>query len=627
MSDDSNRSNSWISVCALGAGTAGMLALSLNCRSAAGLAATFLTAMGFIVATVGHVRMRLLHTEEIEREEFESLKRQRTGSELFSTEEDIFRSRQSRQLFDRWMVPLACLLLCLGNAAWVWWMWRSSRKVADRLLAEPVLAAKATMAMALYGLIALFFFVLGKYASGLSQSSQFRALRSAASHLLLSALGSGIACIVCAAAWAGFPKWDFVVAYVWMAFAALVVLELLVTLVLEIYRPRTGKKQSRLIYESRLVGMLGEASGLFKTAANALDYQFGFKVSETWFFRYLEKAAVWLVLFEAVLFWLSTSVVLIDPQEQGCIERLGRLAKSRGVLEPGFHLKWPWPIEQAFVISTRTAQSFNVGFVPDEEMDKIRTLVWTQAHYKKEYNMLVACRETVENTSSDDREQPVPVNLLAAGIPVQYCITNLLDWSYRHANGPVLLEELASREVIRYLASVDIEQLMSVERRAAAQELKQRIQQSASQQNLGVDILFVGLQDIHPPISVAPAYEQVIGATQERESTILKAQEYKAGQVPLALAEASRIVSVARAESATRTISASAIGGLFTNQLAAWQMSPSVYEARVYNEMIKQAVAPTRKYVLTTTNSGAWYWLNLEDKIRDLSDIKIKPAK
>ena len=65
----------------------------------------------------------------------------------------------------------------------------------------------------------------------------------------------------------------------------LVALETLIQLVLEIYRPRVKGKIERPLYESRLVGLLGQPEGLITTAAQALDYQFGFKVSETWFYR------------------------------------------------------------------------------------------------------------------------------------------------------------------------------------------------------------------------------------------------------------------------------------------------------------------------------------------------------
>ena len=75
------------------------------------------------------------------------------------------------------------------------------------------------------------------------------------------------------------------------ALLGLIAVETLINLVLEIYRPRVKGKVERPLYESRLVGLLGQPEGLITTAAQALDYQFGFKVSETWFYRFFREGA------------------------------------------------------------------------------------------------------------------------------------------------------------------------------------------------------------------------------------------------------------------------------------------------------------------------------------------------
>ncbi len=60
-------------------------------------------------------------------------------------------------------------------------------------------------------------------------------------------------------------------------------------LLLEIYRPRVKGKVARPVYDSRFAGLLGQPESLFTTAAKTIDYQFGFNVSETWFFQLVKK--------------------------------------------------------------------------------------------------------------------------------------------------------------------------------------------------------------------------------------------------------------------------------------------------------------------------------------------------
>ena len=263
--------------------------------------------------------------------------------------------------------------------------------------------------------------------------------------------------------WAGFPKADFYVARVLCGLLGLVALETLVQLVLEIYRPRVKGKVERPLYESRLVGLLGAAGRAdspprrrrWITSSGSRFPRPG----STAFRR--EIAGVRAAAGGGPL--LSTCVVFIEPGEQALLERFGRAATGRTVLGPGAHLKWPWPIDQVYRFGTEQIQSFNVGFVPDPARERESTILWTVSHYKEEFNLLVASgdEQASSATNRPAGEQAVPVNLLVVGIPVQYHITNLLAWAYDHASPQALLQQAATREIVRYLAGVDLLNIMS----------------------------------------------------------------------------------------------------------------------------------------------------------------------
>src|SRR5206468_4010564 len=144
----------------------------------------------------------------------------------------------------------------------------------------------------------------------------------------------------------GFPKVDLNIARVMCVIVGLIAVETLLGLLLEIYRVRLKGKETRLLYESRLVGLLGQPEAIITTAAHALDYQFGFKVSDTWFYKFLEKALAWLVLAQLGLLLLSTCFVFVDPGQQGLLERFGAPVPGREVVGPGLHLKLPWPVDR-----------------------------------------------------------------------------------------------------------------------------------------------------------------------------------------------------------------------------------------------------------------------------------------
>ncbi len=601
----------------LGAGLA--LGLSLSARSATGLVAGCFAGFGVLVVLLSWVQGWLRAAEAREQREIEDLKRAQPGSALFAAGAESLRARRSREFFEKWMVPLISLVLALAQGGVAWGLWR------HLATSQPLQVGQATLLMALFALLALSYFLLGKYAAGLARLPAHRLVRPAAGQLLFAAL---LSCLVVAASligWLGHPQVDRWLARALVIVLGTVALETGVALLLELYRPRTRDREAHPVYESRLVSLLSQPGGLLSTAAGTLDYQFGFKVSETWFYRWLERSFAWLLLLQAGLLWLTSTVVVVAPHEQATLERFGRLLETRGVLGPGLHFKLPWPAEQARVFSVGEVRGFNVGFVPDPQLEAERTLLWTRPHYREEINLLVASREQGDDAGNPDAA--VPVNLLTASIPVQFIVTNVLDWAYRHAEPALLLERLATREVAHYLVSVDMLEIMATGRREAADELRERIQERANREQLGVAILLVGLQDIHPPMQVAEAYEAVIGATQERERRILEARAYAAERVPLAGAESVRLVSEAQAARYAKVSLAAGQAGQFTNQLAAFLSSPAVYQRRAYLDAIVAGTRGARKYLLTSTNLQQDYWLNLEDKLRpDLLDVNVPAA-
>jgi regulator of protease activity HflC (stomatin/prohibitin superfamily) len=603
------------------------MALARYAHAAAGVVGGAFLGLGFLVAVVSYFQMRLAERERQEQLELEDLKKGAGGASLFGEAAgDTFPARRAREQFQRVLVPIFTVLLFLlqGGTAWAAWRWLRT--------APPPVVNRATITLALYALFALVLFLLGKYSAGLARLDRQRLLRPGAAYLMLGSLVCCIVAVTEAAAWFGFPKVD---AHVGRAFAVLLALtaaETLIGLVLEIYRPRVRGQEVRLLYESRLIGLLGQPGGLITTAAHALDYQFGFKVSETWVYKFLEKALAWIILLQLAAAFVSTTFVIIEPNEQGLLERFGRPAGGRSVLGPGLHFKWPWPIDRVFRYPTGTIGEFRVGVVPDADMEQERTLLWTRSHYGEEVNMLVASRDAGARSDSPGGEKPVPANLIVVSIPVHFQITNLVAWAYHHADSQALLERLANREVVRYLASADLDVLIGGGRIAAGETLRRRIQDRAQALGLGVQILFVGLQDLHPPIGnrtvpVAAAFEAVVGAMQQKQTNILAAQAYAAEKIPSAHAEATNLVARAQSQAVLKVQTAAAEATRFTNQLQVFRASPVVYTNRTYLEALVRAITPVRKYVLGTTNTQDILILNLEEQVRPdlLSGVILPP--
>jgi regulator of protease activity HflC (stomatin/prohibitin superfamily) len=318
-------------------------------------------------------------------------------------------------------------------------------------------------------------------------------------------------------------------------------------------------------------------------------------------------------------------VVFIEAGEEGLLEHCGRRVESRSPLGPGAHLKWPWPIDKVYRFRTEQIQTFTVGAATESAQERERYVLWSQAHHA-ETNFLVANRVqfSQEAAKQVSGKRTPPVSLLTVSVPVQFQITNLVDWAYNNEDAPALLEDVGTREVVRYLVGVDMNDIMSQGRQEAAHVLAERIQAAANRHELGARIISVDLGDLHPPVKVAPDYEKVIAATQTKQAKILAARADDIRTNALAGAQAANILNKANAERTAREISALAQAALFTNQIPAFEAAPSVYAERAYLQTFTRATANARKYVLLTTNTHDVLTFDLQESLaRSLLDVKV----
>jgi regulator of protease activity HflC (stomatin/prohibitin superfamily) len=591
-------------------------------NSLAGQAASIFLGLGALVAFISWFQMRLEENERLEKLEVEELARAKGDSTLFEAKDsEVFPARQARETFEKFFVPGFGVLLFLLEAGAAWLLWRWLGKTSNSIVPERAMAS-----LSLFAIFALLLFLFGRFSVTIARLENHRLLRPSSSFLLLGAYLCFITVLGIAGFKAEFAKADFYIARGLCVLLGLMAAEMLITLLLEIYRPRVKGKISRPIYDSRLVGILAQPESLFTTAAQALDYQFGFNVSETWFFKLLQKNLPALLLAQLAVLLLSTSVVFIEAGEQAVLERFGKPVAS-GVLTPGGHFKLPWPVDRVYRYRTEQIQSFSVGFTLDAESERLNTVLWTVPH-NKEVNFLVGnhVQATVasDNADANDASKAPPVSLITVSIPIQFQITDVMAWAYNNADPTNLLQSFATRAVVHYLAGVDLNDVMSQERALAAETLRTQIQAAADECKLGAKIVFVGLQDIHPPTTVAGDYEKVVGAEQTKLAKILDAQAYAISNLALADARAFTTTNVADAGRQRLEVSAFARAALFTNQIPAFAAAPSVYQQRAYFQTFAAATANARKYVLLVTNTQDVVIFNFEDKIReDLLNLNV----
>ncbi len=620
------------------------------------------------------VREELLEVEQLRKE------REAGGSTeaLFGGDEERLLLARRRLLWMyRWLLPVFTILiigLLVGLSLGYSWSW--STGVYDKTWAVPT---NETISFAFVVGASLLSFWLSRYATGMARQEDWRMLRAGAAYLMGNTL-SGVALAVTL----GLVHFQIVVpervlAYVLRITMLVVAGEILLNFVLDFYRPRQPGEEPRPAFDSRLFGLFCEPGGIARSIADAINYQFGFEVSSTWFYKLMQRAITPVLCFGVLTMFAMSCLVIVNEGEAVVIERFGRPLQSGRVLGadaqgpagldavgPGLHWKYPWPIDIAYRYPARRVQEAMVGIREElKEEDPAKALVWTVKHPSvPEITVIVATGAATGQPAAtqpailEDKavaaprsrsERSVAVGLLRMAMPIQYRIRDLEAWRTRFADPAAVFEALAYREVTRYAASVEIDQVIGADRKKMSEDLRARIQKEADDLGLGVQIVTLGLQGVHPPSEsdVAKQFERVIGA-QSKKQALIRAGESernrilsevcgdveRARQLAAAISKldapgvgpeesararqviddlfhgnaargirpitgrAAEIVAAARADMWRMINESRADADTFALELPVYRTAPRIYRMRRYMDVLEEGLRKIRKYLI-----------------------------
>ena len=231
----------------------------------------------------------------------------------------------------------------------------------------------------------------------------------------------------------------------------------------------------------------------------------------------------------------------------------------------------------------------------------------------------------------DANSEVSSISFLRLTIPIQFRIRpeGVMQFAYGNA-APVKALKCISEEVAtEYMASVAMMELMSSQRALAEKTMRERIQKRADACGLGIEVVSVIITGAHPPIErVAPAFQEVIGAMEQKETAILEAEAYSLKTLPESVAAAEELIENAKAYySSTRTV-AGAEAERFKSQLVTFNAMPRMFKLRGFLGFLEEDCKDMRKFVLTTKSETDVYQFNFEAKERlDLIDTDVSKIK
>lgn len=250
----------------------------------------------------------------------------------------------------------------------------------------------------------------------------------------------------------------------------------------------------------------------------------------------------------AFVAWLGTCFAQIESDEVGVVRRFGEVKAD---LQPGLHLRWPWPVETVTRVRPNELRTVEIGFrvVPDAQKNTEGN-TWTSGHSD---GIGRVTDEAVMITGDGDL-----VEILAT---VRYRVSDPRKYLFG-ARDPDGVVRSAAEAVLRELvASYRFLELLTVRRadleRAGLERLTRRLAEAAPD-GLGVELDGFTLHDLHPPPEVVKSYHDVAKAIQERDKMVNEATADALRMRRRAEEEADRVVKRAAADAHARTEDAKA---------------------------------------------------------------------
>jgi HflK protein len=361
-----------------------------------------------------------------------------------------------------------------------------------------------------------------------------------------------------------------------IGFTSFLITEALVRFAVRFYQPKSLRKPPGPAGSSLVLDALfGHGHGL-GSAVKGFEDLLGVKLREVWIVRYLRQTIELIIIGTVALGWLSTCFTSVPAGSRAVRMFFGRYQPIP--LSPGLHVTWPWPIEQLEVVETETIRQISLGF----DKDLSGPVLWNEPHFEGEQNLLVGDGES----------------LLTIDVPIFYRISDPVRYLEMTTDAEQALLALADRKLIQVTGSRDGFQIMTEQRAQIARQLRESLQQEVDQLGLGLQIVFVGLKDVHPPVDVAPAYQAVVSAQEEENRTIDLARASRAKVLPEAQSQANRIRNEQVAAYQQRVAAAKGEAARFSAIVEADRENSAVFRFRLKLDVIEQVLGKANKTIL-----------------------------
>ena len=301
----------------------------------------------------------------------------------------------------------------------------------------------------------------------------------------------------------------------------------------------------------------------------------------------MKKFVIPAVIIVLVAVTVLTSFYTVNDKQQAVVTTFGKVTS---IEDPGIHLKIPFGIQEVTLVDVNVLQKIEIGFRTNPGSADSTTVTSESKMISGDYN-IVNCDFFVEYKISD---------------PVKYL--------YNSENPGEILKSLAQSNIRNVISSYDVDSILTTGKGEIQSKIKEAIIIELVDYDLGLALTDIKIQDSEPPtIEVQEAFKEVETAKQDKDTAINVAQAYENSEIPLAEAEADKLIQNAEYLKADRINEANMQVAMFNAMYEQYILNPGITKERMYFEAIEKVLPGAKVYIDTAEGSSTQKLLPLED--------------
>ncbi len=270
------------------------------------------------------------------------------------------------------------------------------------------------------------------------------------------------------------------------------------------------------------------------------------------------------------------SFYTVDFSEEAVITRFGRYTET---VPPGLHFKLPFGIENAQKVPSKIALLGEFGFRSVGQKDSKTN--YAEKKFPEESLMLTG-----------------DLNVADVEWILKYRIRDPWKYLFHAKNVEQNIRDVSVSIMRRVVGDRTVGEVLTTGRVEIADAAKLLTQEVLDRYDMGIKIEEIILQDVNPPESVKPAFNEVNSAKQEQEQTINNAEREYNMIIPEARGKAEQVLAEAQAQAIMNVNHAKGDASKFSAVLTEYRKAPDVTKKRLYLETMEDIIGKSERLIV-----------------------------